>query len=75
MTIILPQIWGPHMICHARYFVATWAAAWGFQSLDNNIGALDQEAKFKAAPDEDVIYSSFRHRLHSTLLTSVLTIL
>ena len=33
MTIILPQIWRPHMICHARYFVATWAAAWGFQSL------------------------------------------
>ena len=57
MTIILPQIWRPHMICHARYFVATWAA------LDNNIGALDHEAKFKAAPDEDVIYSSIRHRL------------
>ena len=51
MTIILPQIWRHHMICHARYFVATWAAAWGFQSLDNNIGALDHEAKFKAAPD------------------------
>ena len=33
MTIILPQIWRPHMICHARYFVATWAAAWGLQSL------------------------------------------
>ena len=63
MTIILPQIWLPHMICHARYFVATWAAAWGFQSLDNNIGALDHEAKLKAAPDEDVIYSSIRHRL------------
>ena len=63
MTIILPQIWRPHMICHARYFVATWAAAWGFQSLDNNIGALDHEAKLKAAPDEDVTYSSIRHRL------------
>ena len=63
MNIILPQIWRPHMICHARYFVATWAAAWGFQSLDNNIGALDHEAKLKAAPDEDVIYSSIRHRL------------
>ena len=63
MTIILPQIWRHHMICHARYFVATWAAAWGFQSLDNNIGALDHEAKLKAAPDEDVIYSSIRHRL------------
>lgn len=63
MTIILPQIWRPHMICHARYFVATWAAAWGFQSLDNNIGALDHEAKLKAAPDEDVIYSSISHRL------------
>ena len=36
MTIILPQICRatcPHMICHARYFVATWAAALGFQSL------------------------------------------
>ena len=63
MAIILPQIWRHHMICHARYFVATWAAAWGFQSLDNNIGALDHEAKLKAAPDEDVIYSSIRHRL------------
>ena len=63
MTIILPQIWRHHIICHARYFVATWAAAWGFQSLDNNIGALDHEAKLKAAPDEDVIYSSIRHRL------------
>ena len=63
MTIILPQIWRHHMICHARYFVATWAAAWGFQSLDNNIGVLDHEAKLKAAPDEDVIYSSIRHRL------------
>ena len=75
MTIILPQIWRPHMICHARYFVATWAAAWGFQSPDNNIGALDHEAKLKAAPDEDVINSSIRHRSQSTLLTSVLTIL
>ena len=68
MTIILPQIWRPHMICHARYFVATWAAAWGFQSLDNNIGALDHEAKLKAAPDEDVIYSSISHSYIDCLL-------
>lgn len=71
MTTILPQIWRAtchHRICHARYFVATWAAAWGFQSLDNNIGALDHETKLKAAPDKDVIYSSIRHRLYIAII-------